>query len=310
MKDNRGAALLIVLWFLVLISALAVAVSGTVRTEIHLVRNLVEEARARHIAQAGVYHAVLTLLDPKAAAHLIADGSVIGELELYGAKLRLRIRDECGKVDINTGWGSLVTGLLTAHGEERAFELSQAILDWRDPDHQRRIKGAEDDDYVAAGLPYGARDGLFETIEELQQVRGMTVPLFERLARDVTVDCLNAGIDPLAASPAVLASIPDIDPATIGQFLRARREAAAGGEQAPIPRLQFRGKYVVTSPDQVYSIESTAELPSGARVAWNAIVWLTGDATRPFLFRSWRRAVAEDFAPGRGTPSSAPRERD
>ena len=303
MKGDRGAALLIVLWLLVLVSALGVGMSGTTRTESYLARNLVEEARARHLAQAGVYHAILTLLDPRESPRPVLDGAEVHSLELHDAKLRWRVRDECGKLDLNTGWGGLVVALLAAHGEERAFEIGQAILDWRDPDGRRRLHGAEDDDYAAAGLPYGARDGLFETIEELQQVRGMTAGLYQRLAPDVTVDCLAAGVDPLAASPVVLASIPGLDPAAIDAFLRARGAVAAGDRVAPIPALGARSRYLEASPGQVYDIVSIAELPSGARVAWQAVVWLTDDPTRPFLFRSWHRAAAGVF--GRDDRSAA-----
>jgi general secretion pathway protein K len=47
--------------------------------------------------------------------------------------------------------------------------LVDAILDWRDEDDLHLVNGAEDPDYKAAGLPYGAKDGPFDSLEELQQ---------------------------------------------------------------------------------------------------------------------------------------------
>ena len=60
--------------------------------------------------------------------------------------MRVRLRDECGKVDVNTGWGGLMLGLLLANrvDEADALSISQAILDWRDPDQSRRPRGAAD----------------------------------------------------------------------------------------------------------------------------------------------------------------------
>lgn len=313
MKGERGSALLIVLWLLVLISAIAVSMSGTTRVESRLAFNLVEEARARYLAQAGINHAILTLLKPRAPRQRVMDGAAVTPIDLFGMRLGIRIRDECGKVDLNTAWGGLIGGLLAGHrgqggqsgqggqggqsgqggqGEPQAFDLTQAILDWRDPDKIRRLRGAEDDDYAAAGMAYGARDGLFETIEELQQVRGMTEGLYQRLSPDVTVDCLAAGIDPLAASPAVLAALPGLTPPALEAFLRARREAAVGDKEVVIPTALLGSKFVEASLGDVFSIEATVDSPSGNRVAWQAVVWLTGDPTRSFVVRSWRRVPA------------------
>ena len=292
---QRGVALLMVIWLLALISLLAVGMSGTASTEGRLSHNLVEEARARYLAQAAVHHTVLQLLDPARPVDPVADGSVVRVFEHRGATLTVRLRDECGKLDINTGWGRMLLGLMIAHGEvERGFAMSQAILDWRDPDDRRRVDGAEDNEYAADDLPYGARDGLFEAVDELQQVRGMTAELYRRLAPDVTVDCLAAGINALAASPYVLAAIPDLDRAAIERFLNARRDAVRTGGASGIPDLVDGGKYVETTPAQVYEIIAQAELASGLRVTWQAVVWLTYDATQPFLFRVWRRAPISD----------------
>ena len=291
--DNRGVALVIVLWLLALMAGLAAAVAATARTETHLARNLVAEARARHLAQAGVYHAVLRLMrDRRHYLTLPPDGATTASIGLGDNQVRYTIRDECGKIDLNTGRGGLVLGLLLANGvaDRRATAIAQAILDWRDPDHRTRPRGAEDREYQAAGRPYGARDGLFETIEELQQVLGISPDLYRRLAPDITVDCLNAGVEPLAASPAVLAAIPNLDPIEVAAFRRARRAAAADPDSGEIPSLAGDGRYVEATTGQVYAVAAEAETPDGARVRWEAVVWLTGEARRPYAIRRWQRA--------------------
>ncbi len=291
--DNRGVALVIVLWLLALMAGLAAAIAATARTETHLARNLVAEARARQLAQAGVYHAVLRLMrDRRQYLTLPPDGATTASISLGDNQVRYAIRDECGKIDLNTGRGGLVLGLLLANGVEdrRATAIAQAILDWRDPDHRTRPRGAEDQEYQDAGRPYGARDGLFETIEELQQVLGIGPDLYRRLAPDITVDCLNAGVEPLAASPAVLAAIPNLDPIEVAAFRRARRAAAADPDSGEVPSLAGDGRYVEATAGQVYAVAAEAETPAGARVRWEAVVWLTGEARRPYVIRRWQRA--------------------
>lgn len=281
-EGERGVALVLVLWLLALLAAIAIGVASTLRTEIGLARNLVAQAEAQHLAQAGILQAVLNLLDPQTAP------APMGTLVAFDGTVTVQWRDECGKVDLNTGWGRLVTGLLAAHaGPERGFALGQAVLDWRDPDHRRRPEGAEDEDYAAAGRPYGARDGVFEGVDELQQVLGMAPQTFRRLADDVTVDCLNGGVEPLAASASVLAAIPGPDPAAIPLFMEDRDRALAAG--ASLPQLDGGGTYVEPGPGQAYGIVATARHPSGLTARWEAVVWITGDASRPYVLRTWRR---------------------
>ncbi len=97
-----------------------------------------------------------------------------------------------------------------------------------------------------------------------------------------------------AESGYALASIPDLERAVVKRFLAARRDAVRTGGASGIPDLIGGGKYVETSAARVYEIIAEAELASGRRVAWQAVVWLTYDAMRPFVFRVWRRAPVSD----------------
>ncbi len=87
-SDNRGVALLMVLWLLVLLAGLAAGIAATARTETHLARNLMAEAKARHLAQAGIHHAITTLFEMRRTASLPPDGSVVDTVEIGGAEIR------------------------------------------------------------------------------------------------------------------------------------------------------------------------------------------------------------------------------
>ncbi len=62
-REHRGLALVTVLWVLMLLSLIAASFMRTTRTEINLTRNLIESAKAEVLADAGVYRAILGLLD-------------------------------------------------------------------------------------------------------------------------------------------------------------------------------------------------------------------------------------------------------
>jgi DNA uptake protein ComE-like DNA-binding protein len=57
-------------------------------------------------------------------------------------------------------------------------DIASAILDWLDPDDDRRVGGAETLDYQSLAFPYAARNGPMESIDELLQIQGVTPQLF------------------------------------------------------------------------------------------------------------------------------------
>ncbi len=61
----RGLALVVVLWVLVLLSLVAASFTRTTRTEVNLARNLIDNAEAEALADAGVYRAIQELLAPR-----------------------------------------------------------------------------------------------------------------------------------------------------------------------------------------------------------------------------------------------------
>jgi len=56
--------------------------------------------------------------------------------------------------------------------------LVDSIMDWRDEDDLHRLNGAESDYYLTLSPPYTAKNDLFDSVEDLLWVRGMTAELF------------------------------------------------------------------------------------------------------------------------------------
>jgi len=74
--SQRGIALLIVLWGLVLLAVIAAAFTAETRTEINLTRNLIDSAKAESAADSGVYRAIMALF---AQRYEEVPGTDIGE---------------------------------------------------------------------------------------------------------------------------------------------------------------------------------------------------------------------------------------
>src|SRR5262249_53366999 len=99
------------------------------------------------------------------------------------------VRDELRKTNLNDASEALLVNLASSAGasHDQSLSLAEAILDFRDPDNLRRPKGAEEPEYRAAGLTWVPKNAPFESVDELQQVFGMTKRVFDRLRAMVTV---------------------------------------------------------------------------------------------------------------------------
>jgi general secretion pathway protein K len=69
-------------------------------------------------------------------------------------------------------------------------------LDWRTKESYPRLYGAKDAYYLSLDPPYVAKNGKFETVEELAWVRGFEAsPLIPQLSRWLTVRSTGGGIN-------------------------------------------------------------------------------------------------------------------
>ena len=126
--------------------------------------------------------------------------------------LSISVSNEASRIDLNQADAKTLTALLMVLEvpDDAAAALADRILDWRDEDDLVGLNGAEDSDYAAEGLPYGAKDGPFTSVEELRQVLGVTPELYARLAPELTVDSGVDQVDQQFASAAVLAAVQGV----------------------------------------------------------------------------------------------------
>ena len=285
-KAQSGVALVIVLWMLALLIVLAMGYSRMVRTETSLTANLVHFNQARAMAEAGVWQAVSELLKPDKAERWRADGRP-HSFPFGAGRVRVRIEDEGGRIDLNTARPELLYGLLNAVElpEEAGLRLLQAVLDWRDPDNEARKHGAEDADYQRRGYAYGAKDGAFNSVAELQRVMGFDYRIYRALAPALTVYSGQPGINPKAAPRAALLALPNIRPAEVDAFLRAR----AAGAAPPLPGVD--AQYLSEAASPVYSITSEGMI-GGARATLRVTLLLEYYFDRPYTILAWRESAS------------------
>ncbi|CAK0750769.1 Type II secretion system protein K [Gammaproteobacteria bacterium] len=125
--------------------------------------------------------------------------------------------------------------------EDLAGALADALIDWMDPDQDRRFPGgAEDQDYLLLQPPYRAANAPLRSVSELRLVKGFTTEIYRRIAPFVTAlpvrTAINVNTAPL---PVLLALIPDLRPLDAEALIEARgaqgyRDAQSFINQPPV----------------------------------------------------------------------------
>lgn len=278
-QGERGIALVAVLWILVLLATLVLGFVADARTNLRVVHNNSETARAGAIADAGVTLAILGAIDAAPTSPWRGDGHV-HTLPYGGGTIRVRIEDEDGKLDLNKTPIPRLRALL-------------AILGAADPDRIANSIEAERRAVIAAAQRSGklgaAAPPAFFAIEELRQLPGMTPALYRRLAHFVTLYSGNPSVDSRVAPAEVLESMPGAQPSLIDETIALRKRAAADRRQGIDPKKALR----------VFTVISEGSTARGTRATHIATVSLTGISDAPVEFLAWREGWPDDMGPAR-----------
>jgi general secretion pathway protein K len=236
--SEEGAVLVLILLVLALISVLVLSWSQEWRTELKLAGNFRQDRQNRRLAEAGVYYALGKILTAKSAERQTgAPGAGLeptvdprnlwqGDrsphvLELPEGRIEVRLEDEGGKINLNRAQDILLGKLFAVMGcsEMQIRTMVDSIQDWRTKGDTARPYGAKSEYYLSLNPPYVAKNGLFETVEELAWVHGFEgSPAINRLGEFLTVQPTGRGININTAAKEVLQAVglpPDAAEAVI-----------------------------------------------------------------------------------------------
>lgn len=304
---QAGIALIIVLWITALLTVIASSFIHAMRTEINVVGNSVSRAKLEAAANAGVQRALIEISKPPVLVGRWSTEGVPQSWSFNGVDGEITIVDESGKIDINFAPDVLLRSLLRTQGvaEEEAAALVDAILDWRDADSLKRLRGAEDPEYLAAGLAYKPSNAFFLSVDELRLVFGMTPELFDKLSPHLTIYSRQGGINTQIATRDVLRALPGVTDAQVDEYL-AKREAARAAK-LPVPFFSQVAGFN-SGPGGATSIRVEMAGTDGTRFIREAVVWRVNNPKRQFAFLRWREGnttAPTPMNPGVDAPASA-----
>ncbi len=236
---NRGVALIITLWVLVLLSVLALGFSSTVRRGSKSARNFAEDTRLHFIALSAYEEALLWLasdpdphmdfIDEDGLFHTDQEREPISGLRSNGiSAVEITVSDEEARLNLNI-LNQYTLRRLLEHAsvpEEKIPELMDTFMDWRDSDDLHRLNGAEDEYYEPLG--YRTKNANFDSPMELLLVKGFreagVVNSLEPSGPLLSlVSAWGQGVN-VNTAPSEILDILGLDPKTIEAIMEARRE--------------------------------------------------------------------------------------
>ena len=200
LKNEKGIALLMVLWIITLLSVICAEFSWTMRSETVIVRNFKEAEQAYYTAEAGVNRAIIELIrsaknlrikkqvdeeDEEPEVRYWEPGGGPYEFKFGEGRCEVRIEDENNKISLNRmafkskkkNLKILLEKNTLLEGEE-LDTVVDSLIDWRDKNHNHGLNGAEDDYYESLDIPYECRDGEIPVLEELLMIKGIDEKIY------------------------------------------------------------------------------------------------------------------------------------
>ncbi len=296
---EKGFVLIMVLWVLAVLTAMALSFSYMTRVESFAALFFSRSVKMKFLAEAGVERGITEVfyrmrnLSVEGSEAWIVDGTPY-EVETNDGNYRISIIDESGKVDINRTPEVILRNLLGILGYdlEVVDTITDSVMDWKDADDLYRLHGAESDYYMSLPDPYTAKDADFETLEELILVKGVTAEILygvegeKGLVDFLTVYSGSNKINLNAAPMEVLQAIPGMSQEITDALIISRQAGNINdlkgftGQNYPL-----MAPYTGLSGTNTFTVETSGYLdPGKAGYGIRAIVKVEGNNRYKYLY--------------------------
>ena len=308
---QKGMALVMTLLILTLLVVTGLEINRSVRVEANLAGNFRDLTQSSYVARSGFEIARLVIQNDNPAYDglndqwaqfeslssfsqmLFAEGSFTGKIVDENSKLNPNgLIDRFGNVDPKkmTQMERLLVFL------EYNPAALDAILDWLDPDDQKRPQGEEKDFYRKRKIPYSAKNGAMDYLGEMLLIKGIDAAALygskERIGlrnfltvySDGKLNINTAGLIPL------MCLSPEVDRAMAQAVLDARREKpfqkaedirSIPGWNSVYPRISSE----ITVQSTAFSIEMVGTYRE-ARTVIQAVLKREGPRTRILMWKA------------------------
>lgn len=192
----KGSILIVVLWTLFILGALAIAINSYVWPQLNFAGKFRDRAKALYAAKAGAKAVIAQVVQDKDKSfdslkdpwYNVCEGDI---------PFTVSVADEERKININKAPQAVLKGIFAVSADLSAddpvvAEISASIIDWRDADDKQLENGAETGYYAGLKPAYPCKNADFQVLDELLQVRGMTQRIFDASKGYLTVYGIGA----------------------------------------------------------------------------------------------------------------------
>jgi general secretion pathway protein K len=243
-SQQNGAILIVVLWFIVIVTIMVATLSSEIRLSTKIVFYNKMGLQTWNDTLAALRAAEMELVinkmpDPPGAEEQIDlslrrdkqfrfNGEVLELAYPSPETVNVRIYNNAGKINIQKLPKAKVRELLEmfvgTEDLEKLTTLENAWEDWVDKDDMPRLDGAEKDYYEGLTPPYEPRNAPIETVSEVLLIKG-----FDEVFKDIDMENVftvyggTAGVNPNFATREALMLLPGMDTSIIDRILTIRR---------------------------------------------------------------------------------------
>ncbi len=185
---QRGVALIIVLWVIMVLSLLITGFAFRMHVETQVASFSRKELKAEMLARSGIEIARMSLIQSVLtnAGYDALNQAWATNDELYvdhalgEGKFNVSVIDEESKLPINKLTQDQLKRLTETLGLDPldGDVIVDSVLDWIDEDDLHRLNGAESDYYESLSPPYSCKNGPLDRVEELLLIRGVTKEIY------------------------------------------------------------------------------------------------------------------------------------
>lgn len=243
-SQQNGAILIVVLWFIVIVTVMVATLSSETRLSTKIVFYNKMGLQTWNDTLAALRAAEMELVinkmpDPPGTEEEIDlslrrdkkfrfNGEALELAYPIPETVKVRIYNNAGKINIQKLPKAKVRELLEkfvgTEDLEKLTTLENAWEDWVDKDDLQRLDGAEKDYYESLTPPYEPRNAPIETVAEVLLIKG-----FDEVFKDIDMENIftvyggGAGVNPNFATREALSLLPGMDDSIIDRILTIRR---------------------------------------------------------------------------------------
>jgi general secretion pathway protein K len=212
-NNDRGIALIVVLWIAAILCGIALTGAYTARLELRQAYYPAAEQQLLGAAVTAVENVKLALREDDNEYDSLKERWKTGfstSTTAEGVTTAVAVEDEESKCNLAAASKERLLPAPIFDGFPDREELVDSLLDWQDSDGQPRARGAEAGDYARLTPPRPCKDRQLDCLDELSLVKGFTPKVLARARRFATV-CTDGRININTAPVETLMTLPGVD---------------------------------------------------------------------------------------------------